>query len=146
MISHIEWHDQDSLRLLAISQNVKLNGMGQQESQGSLCFFADVSKDTDSSEAEYKAESDDTGELNGENFIITFKTTVGQPKDEKKPFQALEFTIMVNRKPARALADTGTIGRTLLSNCFVTTNNIPYKPRKNPVNIRKKFFSGPRWS
>ena len=95
-----------------------------------------LSEDTDSSEAEYEAESDDTEELDGENSIITFKTTVGQPKDEKKPFQALEFTIMVNGKPARALADTGTIGGTLLSNRFVTTNNIPYKPRKNPVNLK----------
>ena len=42
---------------------------------------------------------------------------------------------MVNGKPARALADTGTIGGTLLSNRFVTTNNIPYKPRKKPVNL-----------
>ena len=42
MITHIELHDQDSLGLLATSQNVKLNGMGQQESQGALCFFADV--------------------------------------------------------------------------------------------------------
>ena len=43
MITHIERHDQDSLGLLAISQNVKLNDMGQQESQGALCFFADDS-------------------------------------------------------------------------------------------------------
>ena len=43
---------------------------------------------------------------------------------------------MVNGKPARALADTGTIGGTLLSNPFVTTNNIPYKPRKHPVNLK----------
>ena len=43
---------------------------------------------------------------------------------------------MVNGKPARALADTGTIGGTLLSNRFVTTNNIPYKSRKNPVNLK----------
>ena len=42
---------------------------------------------------------------------------------------------MVNGKPARALAETGTIGGTLLSNRFVTTNNITYKPRKNPVNL-----------
>ena len=42
MITHIERNNQDSLGLLAISQNIKLNGMGQQESQGALCFFADV--------------------------------------------------------------------------------------------------------
>ena len=41
MMTHIERHDQDSLGLLAISQNVKLNGMGQQESQGAVCFFAE---------------------------------------------------------------------------------------------------------
>ena len=61
---------------------------------------------------------------------------MGQPKNDKKPFQALEFTIMVNGKHARALVDAGTIGVTLLSNRFVTTNNIPYKPRKNPVNLK----------
>ena len=61
---------------------------------------------------------------------------MGQLKDEKKPFQALQFTIMVNGKPARALADTEKIGGTLLSNRFVTTNNIPYRPRKNPVNLK----------
>ena len=32
--------------------------------------------------------------------------------------------------------DTGTIGGTLLSNRFVTTNNIPYKPRTNPLNLK----------
>ena len=95
-----------------------------------------LSEETDSSEAEYKAESDETEDLDGENSIITFKTTVGQPKSEKKPFQTLEFTIRINGKPARALADTGTIGGTLLSNCFVTTNNIPYKPGKSPVNLK----------
>ena len=92
-----------------------------------------LSAETDSSEAEYQAESDGTEDLNGKNSIITFKTTVGQPESEKKPFQAVEFTLMVNGKPASALADTGTIGGTLLSNRFVTTNNIPYKPRRNPV-------------
>ena len=95
-----------------------------------------LSEETDSSEAEYEAESDETEDLDGENSIITFKTTVGHPKNEKKPLQALEFTIMVNGKPARALADTGTIGGTRLTNHFVTTNNIPYKPRKNPVNLK----------
>ena len=102
-----------------------------------------LAEDTDSSEAEYEAESDDTEELDEQNSIITFKTTVGQPKNEQKPFQALEFTIMVNGKPARALADTGTIGVTLLSNRFVTTNNIPYKTQKNPVN-RKMAVKGSR--
>ena len=97
-----------------------------------------LSEETDSSEAEYEAESDETEDLDGENSIITFKTTVGQPKNEKKPFkfQALNFTIMVNGKPARPLTDTGTIGGTLPSNRFVTTNNIPYKPRNNPVNLK----------
>ena len=64
------------------------------------------------------------------------KTSVGKPKNKKKPFQPVEFTIIVNGKPARALVDTGTIGGTHLSNRFVTTNNIPYKPRKNPVNLK----------
>ena len=43
---------------------------------------------------------------------------------------------MVNGKPARVLGDTGRIGGTLLSNHFVTTNNIFYKPRKNSVNLK----------
>ena len=95
-----------------------------------------LSEETDSSEAEYEAETDETEDLDGENSIITFKPTGGQPKNGGKPFQALEFTIIVNGKPATALADTGTIGGTLLSNRFVTTNNIPYKPRKSPVNLK----------
>ena len=95
-----------------------------------------LSEETNSSEAEYEAESDETEDLDGENSIITLKTTVGQPKNEKKPFQALEFTIMVNGKPARALADTGTIGESLLSNRFVTTNDIPDKPRTSPVKLK----------
>ena len=95
-----------------------------------------LSEETDRSEAEYKAESDKTDDLDGEKSIITIKTTVGQPKNEKNPLQAVEFTIMINGKPARALADTETIGGTLLSNRFVTTNNIPYKSRKNPVNLK----------
>ena len=95
-----------------------------------------LAEEIESSEAEYETESDDTEDLDGENSIITFETTVGQPKNEKKPFQALEFTILVNSKPARAMADTGMIGGTLLSNRFVTTNNIFYKPRKNPMNLK----------
>ena len=55
-------------------------------------------EETESSEAEYEAESDETEDRDEENSIITFKTTVGQPKSEKKPFQALEYTIMVNGK------------------------------------------------
>jgi len=50
--------------------------------------------------------------------------------------QALEFTININGKPARPLADTGTIGGTLISHRFVTTHNIPYTARKNPVTLK----------
>ena len=57
------------------------------------------------------------------------------PKD--RPFQALEFTINIKGKPARALADTGTIGGALISNKFVTTHNIPYTARKNPVTLKR---------
>ena len=39
MITHIKWNDQDSLGLLVISQNVKLNGMGQQDSKGHSVFL-----------------------------------------------------------------------------------------------------------
>src|SRR5882757_7290563 len=94
-----------------------------------------ISENTDS-EANYEEDSEDTEELDGENSIITFKTTVGQPTGTEKPFQVLEFTILINGKKARALADTGTIGGTLLSNRFVTSNNIPYTPCKNPVNLK----------
>ena len=93
-------------------------------------------EDTDSSEVEYEAESDDTEEIDGENSIITFKTTVGQSKDEMKTLSGSRIYHYGQWKAARALADTGTIGGTLLSNRFVTTNNIPYKPRKNPVNLK----------
>jgi len=53
-----------------------------------------------------------------------------------KTFKALEFTILINGKSARALPDTGTIGRTLISNRFVTTNNIPYTAKKKPVVLK----------
>ena len=39
MIAHIEWYDQDSLGLLVIHQNVKLNGLGQLKFQGEIRFF-----------------------------------------------------------------------------------------------------------
>jgi len=44
--------------------------------------------------------------------------------------------LMINGKPARALADTGTIGGTLIFNKFVTTHKIPYTARKNPVTLK----------
>jgi len=88
----------------------------------------------DSSEGEYEPDTDSTEELNGSGSIRTYKTTLGTPKD--RPFQALEFTININGEPARALADTGTIGGTLISNKFVTTHYIPYTARKNPVTLK----------
>jgi len=88
----------------------------------------------DSSEGESEPNTDSTEELDGSGSIRTYKTTVGTPKDS--PFQALEFTININGKPARALADTGTIGGTLISNKFVTTYNIPYTAWKNPVTLK----------
>jgi len=88
----------------------------------------------DSSEGEYKPDTNSTEELDGSGFVRTYKTTLGTPKD--RPFQALEFTININGKPARALADTGTIGGTLISNKFVTTHNIPYTARKNSVTLK----------
>jgi len=88
----------------------------------------------DSSEGEYEPDTDSTEELDGSGSSRTYKTTVGKPKD--RPFQALEFTININGKPARALADTGTIGGTLISNKFVTTHNIPYTARKNRITLK----------
>jgi len=85
----------------------------------------------DSSEGEYEPDTDSTEELDGHGSIRTYKTRVGTPKD--RPFHVLEFTVNNNAKPARALADTGTIGGTLISNKFVRTHNIPYTARKNPV-------------
>jgi len=87
----------------------------------------------DSSEGEYEP-TDSTEELDGSSSIRTYKATVGTPKD--RPFQALEYSININGKPARALADTGTIGGTLISNKFITTHNIPYTARKNPVTLK----------
>jgi len=43
---------------------------------------------------------------------------------------------MINGKPTRALADAGTIGGTLISKKFVTTHNIPYTARKNPITLK----------
>jgi len=88
----------------------------------------------DSSQGEYEPDTDSTEELDGSGSVRTDKTTVGTPKD--RPFQALEFTMNINGKPARALADTGTIGATLISNKFVTTHNIPYTAMKNPVTLK----------
>ena len=42
-----------------------------------------LAEETDSCEAEYEAELDETEDLDGENSIIIFKTTGGQPKNEK---------------------------------------------------------------
>jgi len=88
----------------------------------------------DSSEGEYEPDTDSTEELDGSGSIRTYKTTVGTPKD--RPFQGLEFTINIIGKPARPLTDTGTIGGILISNKFVTTHNIPYTARKNPVTLK----------
>jgi len=88
----------------------------------------------DSSEGEYEPDTDNAEELDGSGSFRTYKTTVGTHKD--RPFQALEFTININGKPARALADSGTIGGTLTSNKFVTTHNIPCTARKNPVILK----------
>jgi len=85
----------------------------------------------DRSEGEYSPNTDSTAELDGSGSVRTYKTTVDTPND--RPFQALEFSININGKPARALADTGTIGGTLISNKFVKTHNIPYTAWKNPV-------------
>jgi len=87
-----------------------------------------------SSKGEYEPDTDSPVELDGRGSILTYKTTVGTPKD--RPFQVLEFTININAMPARALADTGTIGGTLISNKFITTYNIPYTARKNPVTLK----------
>jgi len=95
----------------------------------------------DSSEGEYESDTDSTGELDASASVRTYKTTVGTPKD--RPFQVLEFTINLNGKPARALADTGTIGGTLISNKFVTTHNIPYTARKNPVTLKMAVKGSP---
>jgi len=88
----------------------------------------------DSSEGEYEPDTDSTEELDGSGSIRTYKTTVGTPKD--RPFQELEFTININGKHGRVLADTETIGGTLISNKFITIHNIPNTARKNPVTLK----------
>jgi len=88
----------------------------------------------DSSEGEYEPDTGSTEELDGSGPIRTYKTTAGTAKD--RPFQVLELTINTNGKPARDLADTGTIGCTLISNKFATTHNIPNTARKNPVTLK----------
>jgi len=88
----------------------------------------------DTSEGEYEPHTDSTEELDGSGSGKTYKTTVGTPKD--RPFQAHEFTININGKRARALADTGTIGGTLISNKFATTHNFPHTARKKHVTLK----------
>ena len=95
--------------------------------------YVRASEDTEDEESE--AESVSTEELNEDGSVLSFKTTVGTPL-KTQPFKALEFTILINGKSARALADTGTIGGTLISNRFVTTNNIPYTAKKKPVVLK----------
>jgi len=53
-----------------------------------------------------------------------------------QPFKALEFSILINGKFSRALADTGIIGGTLISNKFVSPSNIPYIANKKPVVLK----------
>jgi len=88
------------------------------------------SEDTENEESE--AESVSTEELNEDASVLSFKTTVGTPL-QTQPFKALKFTILINGKSARVLADIGTIGGTLIGNKFVTTSNIPYTAKKKPV-------------
>jgi len=95
---------------------------------------AEQSPDSSELEGEYEPDTDSAEERDGSGSIRTFKTTVGKPKD--RPFQALEFTININGKPARALTDTETIGGTLISNKFVTTHIIPYTARKNHLTLK----------
>jgi len=92
-----------------------------------------ASEDTEDKESE--AESDSTEELNEDSSVLSFKTTVGTPP-KAQPFKALKFTILINGKSTRVLADTGTIGGTLISNKFVTTSNIPYTTKKKPVILK----------
>jgi len=77
---------------------------------------------------------DYTEGLDGSSSVRTYKTIAGTPKD--RPIQAVEFTININGKPARALADTGTMSCTLISNRFVTTHNLPYTARTNTVTLK----------
>jgi len=95
----------------------------------------------DSSEGEYELDTDSTEELDGSGSVRTYKTTVSTPKN--RPFQALEFTININGKPARALLDTGTIGGTLISNKFVATNNIPYTASVTCLFLSNENTVGP---
>jgi len=95
-----------------------------------VCLSEEV---PDSSQGEYEPHTDSTKELDGSGSIRTYKTTVGTPKD--RPFHVLKFSINMHGKPARAQADTGTIGGTLISNKFVTTHNIPYTARKNSTSL-----------
>ena len=93
-------------------------------------------KAVESSEGEYEPDTASTEELDTSGSIRTYKTTVGTPKELIRPFQVLEFTLFINGKPARVLANTGTIGGTLISNKFVTTHNIPYTANTNLVALK----------
>ena len=69
------------------------------------------------------------------HVIISAKTTIGTGT-KATPLQALEFDLEINGKKARALADTGTIGGSIISNHFVTTHGLPYLPQKAPKSLK----------
>jgi len=94
-----------------------------------------VRTNEDTEDEESEAESVSPVELNEDGSVLLFKTTVGTPL-KTQPSQALEFTILINGKSARALADRGTIGGTLISNRFVIINNIPYTAKKKPIVLK----------
>jgi len=92
-----------------------------------------ASDDTEDEESE--AESFSTEELNEDGSVLSLKTTVGTLLNTQ-PFKAFKFTIHINGKDTRVLADTGTISGTLISNKLVTTSNIPYTAQKKPVVLK----------
>jgi len=92
-----------------------------------------ASEETEDEESQ--GESVSTDELNENGSVLSFKTTVGTSL-KTQPFKPLKFTILENGKSARALADTGTICGTLITNRFVTTSNIPYTGKKEPVVLK----------
>ena len=62
------------------------------------------------------------------------KTKTARPATIKA-HHALEETMFINRKEARVLFDTGTIGANLISAAFITTHDIPFTTMKKPTKI-----------
>ena len=92
-----------------------------------------VKKETSSNRAEQVSETEEIylNTMEIESYAAAGATRPAAIKDN----EALEGTVYINRKEARVLFDTGTIGANLISAAFVTTHGIPCKEMQKPTKI-----------